>query len=43
MNFLHASLAAVMFLGVATGSWGAPLYLQECLQKARDNNPTLNK
>ncbi len=41
MKFLHASLAAVMFLGVATGSWGAPLSLQECLKKAHDNNPAL--
>lgn len=41
MNFLHASLAAVMFLGAATGSWGAPLSLQECLEKAHGNNPAL--
>lgn len=41
MKFLHASLAAVMFLGVATCSWGAPLSLQECLQKAHGNNPAL--
>ena len=41
MKFLHASLAAVMFLAVATGSWGAPLSLQECVNKAHDNNPAL--
>ncbi|MFZ2950477.1 MAG: TolC family protein [Desulfuromonadaceae bacterium] len=41
MNFLHASIAAVMSLGVATASWGAPLSLQECLKKAHDNNPAL--
>ena len=41
MNFLHASLAALIILGTAVHSWGAPLSLQECLQKARDNNPAL--
>jgi outer membrane protein len=41
MNFLHASLAAVIYLGMATYSWGAPLSLQDCLQRARDNNPAL--
>lgn len=41
MNFLHANLAAVMFLSMATISWGAPLSLQECLHKAHDNNPVL--
>lgn len=41
MNFLHASLAAIILLGTATHSWGAPLSLQECLQKAHDNNPAL--
>jgi len=41
MNFLHASLATVMFLSAATGSWGAPLSLQECLKKAHENNPAL--
>jgi len=41
MNFLHASLTAVICLGMATHSWGAPLSLQDCLQRARDNNPAL--
>ena len=41
MNFLHANLAAVMSLIMATVSWGAPLSLQECLHKAHDNNPAL--
>jgi outer membrane protein TolC len=41
MNFRHASLATFVFLGMATHSWGAPLSLQECLQKAHDNNPAL--
>jgi outer membrane protein TolC len=41
MNFLHASLTAVICLGMATYSWGAPLSLQDCLQRASDNNPAL--
>lgn len=41
MKFLHASLAVVIFLGLAAQSWGAPLSLHDCLQKARDNNPAL--
>jgi outer membrane protein len=41
MNFLHASLVTVVCLGLAAQSWGAPLSLQDCLQKARDNNPSL--
>jgi len=41
MNFLHASLAAIILLGTAVCSWGTPLSLQECLQKAHDNNPIL--
>ena len=41
MNFLHASLAVVICLGLAAQAWGAPLSLQECLQKARDNSPAL--
>ena len=40
MNFLHASLV-FLSLAVATHAWGAPLSLQECLQKADDNNPDL--
>jgi outer membrane protein TolC len=41
MNFLHASLAIIISLGMATHSWGAPLSLRDCLQKAHDNNPAL--
>lgn len=41
MNFLHASFAALIFLGMTAQSWGAPLSLQDCLQKASDNNPAL--
>jgi len=41
MKFLHASLTVVVCLGMATHSWGAPLSLQDCLQRARDNNPLL--
>jgi outer membrane protein TolC len=41
MNFLHASLTAVICLGMAPYSWGAPLSLQDCLQRASDNNPAL--
>lgn len=41
MKFLHVSLIAVACLGMATHSWSAPLSLQDCLNQARDNNPTL--
>lgn len=41
MNFLHASLATLFLLGTTVHSWAAPLSLQECLQKARYNNPAL--
>lgn len=41
MNFHPAKMAVVSLLLAATQSWGAPLTLQECLQKARDNNPSL--
>ncbi|MDD2851400.1 MAG: TolC family protein, partial [Desulfuromonadaceae bacterium] len=42
MNCLHASVAAVVAsLAMVTLSWGAPLSLQDCLQKARDHNPAL--
>lgn len=41
MNFLHASLAAVILFSMTTHSWGAPLSLPDCLQKAGDNNPSL--
>lgn len=34
-------LIAVLCLGITTQCWGAPLSLQDCLQKARNNNPTL--
>lgn len=41
MKFRRVSLAAVILFLSATGSWGATLTLQECLQKAGDNNPAL--
>jgi len=41
MNFLHASFAVAVCLCVTTQSWGAPLSLQDCLQRAHDNNPAL--
>lgn len=40
MNFL-AGLATIIFLGMASNSWCAPLSLQKCLQEARDHNPEL--
>jgi len=41
MKYHHASLVAVVIFLSTSLSWGAPLTLQECVQKARDNNPTL--
>ena len=41
MNFLHASLAVAIFFSLATNSWCAPLSLQDCLQRAHSNNPSL--
>lgn len=41
MNFLHASLAAAIFLSMAPHSWGATLSLQECLNRAQTGNPAL--
>ncbi len=41
MNFRLASLAVIICLGMTVQSWGASLSLQDCLQKARDNNPAL--
>lgn len=41
MNFLHASGSALILLGMATLSWGAPLSLQDCLKKADAHNPVL--
>jgi outer membrane protein TolC len=41
MKFLHASLITVICLGMAVQSWGATLTLQDCLQKAKANNPAL--
>ncbi len=41
MNYLRASLAAVVLLGMAAHSWGAPLSLQDCLQRASSNSPIL--
>ncbi|GAC1468953.1 MAG: TolC family protein [Desulfuromonadaceae bacterium] len=41
MNYLHASLVTAIFLAMAAQSWGDPISLQDCLQRARDNNPVL--
>lgn len=41
MNFLHASLAALLLLCMVPSSWAASLSLQECLQQAYNNNPAL--
>ncbi len=41
MIFQRASLVCMVLLAVAARSWAAPLTLQECLQKARTNNPSL--
>ena len=41
MKFLHASLLLLFLLFSAVQSWSAQLSLKDCLQKARDNNPTL--
>jgi outer membrane protein TolC len=41
MNFLHASLIAVVCLVITPQCWGAPITLQDCLQKAKVNNPAL--
>jgi len=41
MNFNSVTLAAAIFLLAASQTFGAPFTLQECLQKARDNNPSL--
>ncbi len=40
MKLLHASLLFICFT-VAPYAWGAPLSLQDCLQKADENNPAL--
>ncbi len=41
MNSLRISLILICCLAVASYACGAPLSLQECLQKAADNNPAL--
>jgi len=41
MIFQRASLVCMVLLAVAARSWAAPLTLQECLQKAKTNNPSL--
>lgn len=41
MKRLHASLLFIICLATAAHAWGAPLSLQECLQKAETNNPVL--
>lgn len=41
MNHLCTGFAALIFIGMATHSWGAPLSLQDCLQRASDHSPIL--
>lgn len=41
MKFRHVSLTALFCLFITTRSWGAPLSLEDCLQKARESNPLL--
>lgn len=41
MIFQRTSLVCIILLAVAAQSWAAPLTLQECLQQARTNNPSL--
>jgi len=41
MKFHLISLTAVICFSTVAQSWGAPLTLQECLNKARENNPAL--
>ena len=41
MKYLRASLLTCLFLLIASSGWPATLTLQECLQKAKDNNPAL--
>lgn len=41
MTFQRVSFLCMVLLAVAARSWGAPLTLQECLQKARTGNPSL--
>ncbi len=41
MIFRPVSLICLFFISVAAQSWAEPLTLQECLQKARNNNPAL--
>lgn len=41
MIFRPVSFFCLIFISFAAQSWAAPLTLQECLQKARNNNPAL--
>lgn len=41
MKFNPIRLATVIFFISVSSTWAAPLTLQECLQKAGDNNPTM--
>jgi outer membrane protein TolC len=41
MNFHRASLLAGLFVCLSSPAWSATLTLQECLQRAKDNNPVL--
>ena len=41
MKCRRASLLCAVFLALTTNAWAAALTLQECLQKAKENNPVL--
>ena len=41
MKCHRAGLISVVILMLTDQAWGAPLTLQECLQKAKDSNPVL--
>lgn len=41
MKFLHVSLATVAAVVISAQCWAAPLSLEDCLQQARNKNPSL--
>lgn len=43
MIFQRVSVICAVFFAMAAQSWAAPLTLQECMRKARDNNPVLKR
>ncbi len=43
MIFQRVSFICAVFFAMTAQSWAAPLTLQECMRKARDNNPALKR